>query len=184
MALVFAVNDGTGDAIIHWYVDWSALPADTVAQGTVVDATLLVPPTVEPWQETRPYLLPGPAVEWRTTDKPADDPTHLFRKVDDLEQVAVGVDPWVAPTGSHDAYNVGDHAFHAGVVWRSTIVGNTVEPGTHPGFDWWVETAPPPIPDRLRQPLADLRPQVESAANVAQLREATLAILDTLTGAA
>ena len=49
-----------------------------------------------------------------------------------------GCPPWVQPTGAHDAYNIGDCVEHAGQVWDSTINANTVEPGTHPGFDWWV----------------------------------------------
>lgn len=181
--LVFTIDDGTGSAIVYWYADWSNLPAETIAKGTVVDPELLTAPEVEAWQDARPYLTDGDGVEWRVQDKPADDPVHLFRKVDALEVAALGVAPWVAPTGAHDAPNIGDHRLHDGVVWRSTIDGNTVEPGTHPGFDWWVEAEPPAVPDKLRQPLAALRPQVEAAANSEQLRDAVLAILDTLTGA-
>jgi hypothetical protein len=90
--------------------------------------------------------------------------------------------PWVAPTGAHDAPGIGDHRWHNSRVWRSTIVGNTVEPGTHPGFDWWVETETPAIPDKLRNPLRALRPTVNNANNVTQLKTALLSILDTLTG--
>ena len=50
-----------------------------------------------------------------------------------------GYPPWVEPAGAHDAYAIGDRVEHAGSVWESTIAANTVEPGTHPGFDWWVE---------------------------------------------
>ena len=46
---------------------------------------------------------------------------------------------WSQPDGAHDAYQIGDRVEHAGSVWESTIAANTVEPGTHPGFDWWVE---------------------------------------------
>lgn len=183
MKLVFTIDDGTGDAIVLWYDDWSQLSAEKVANGTPVDDALLVAPEVEPWQDARPYLLPGPDVEWRTVDKAADDPSHVFRELSTLKPSALGVDPWVMPTGSHDAPGIGDHRLHNDIVWKSTIDGNTVEPGTHPGFDWWVESEPPAVPDKLRQPLAALRPQVEAASDVTTLRAAVLAILDTMTGA-
>jgi hypothetical protein len=88
------------------------------------------------------------------------------------------VKPWVMPTGAHDAPNVGDHRWHDGKVWRSLIAGNTTVPGSDPR--WWEPVDPPAIPDVLRKPLAALKPQVDAAANVTQLRAAVRAILDVL----
>jgi hypothetical protein len=85
---------------------------------------------------------------------------------------------WTMPTGAHDAPNVGDHRWHDGQVWRSLIVGNTTVPGSDPR--WWEPVAPPAVPDVLRKPLAALKPQVDAAANVTQLRAAVRAILDVL----
>ena len=90
------------------------------------------------------------------------------------------VQEWVAPSGAHDAPNIGDHRWFDGQVWRSLIDGNTTVPGSDDR--WWEPTDPPAIPDTLRDPLRALRPQVAAASNAAQLRDATLAILDTLTG--
>lgn len=105
---------------------------------------------------------------------------YEFRlRLSDAEK-PVHVPEWVAPTGAHDAPNIGDHRWHDSQVWRSLIDGNTTVPGSDPR--WWETTVPPAIPDTLRDPLRALRPAVESAADVTQLRTAVLDILDTLTG--
>jgi hypothetical protein len=39
-----------------------------------------------------------------------------------------GIEEWIQPTGSHNAYNVGDHVMHNGVEWVSLINGNVYEP--------------------------------------------------------
>lgn len=49
--------------------------------------------------------------------------------------VAIGLDAngypvWSAPTGAHDAYNVGDIVDYEGVLYESLINGNTIVPGT------------------------------------------------------
>lgn len=49
--------------------------------------------------------------------------------------VPVGLDDagypvWSAPTGAHDAYNVGDIVNYNGVLYKSTIDGNCIVPGT------------------------------------------------------
>jgi hypothetical protein len=47
-----------------------------------------------------------------------------------------GVIPfWVAPTGAHDAPNIGDERRYEGNCWRSLINGNTTVPGSDPR--WW-----------------------------------------------
>lgn len=39
---------------------------------------------------------------------------------------------WVQPTGSHDAYNIGDKVIFNGVVYESIIDGNTWSPVDYP----------------------------------------------------
>lgn len=39
-----------------------------------------------------------------------------------------GVENWVQPTGSHNAYNIGDHVMHNNIEWESLINGNVWEP--------------------------------------------------------
>ena len=38
---------------------------------------------------------------------------------------------WVQPTGSQDAYNIGDKCSHNGKHWESTLDGNVWEPGVY-----------------------------------------------------
>lgn len=50
---------------------------------------------------------------------------------------AVGLDDagypvWSQPTGSHDAYNTGDIVNYNGVLYQSTIDGNTYAPDVYP----------------------------------------------------
>lgn len=49
--------------------------------------------------------------------------------------IAPNVQPWVQPTGAHDAYNTGDWVTHNGQTWESTVDANTWEPGV---FGWVV----------------------------------------------
>lgn len=39
---------------------------------------------------------------------------------------------WVQPTGSHDAYNIGDQVIFEGKVYASLIDGNTYSPSNYP----------------------------------------------------
>ena len=48
---------------------------------------------------------------------------------------AIGLDDqghpvWSAPTGAHDAYNIGDVVNHNGVLYESLIAGNCTVPGS------------------------------------------------------
>ena len=43
------------------------------------------------------------------------------------------IEPWVQPTGTQDAYNMGDQVTHNGATWTSTVDANTWEPGV---FGW------------------------------------------------
>ena len=49
----------------------------------------------------------------------------------DLTPKPEGPQPWVQPTGSTDAYNVGDRVTHNGVTWESTVAANVWEPGVY-----------------------------------------------------
>lgn len=37
------------------------------------------------------------------------------------------VDPWVQPTGAHDAYGVGDRVTFEGQTWESTVANNVFD---------------------------------------------------------
>lgn len=41
------------------------------------------------------------------------------------------VDPWVQPTGSQDAYQVGDRVTFEGQTWESTAANNVWSPGVY-----------------------------------------------------
>jgi hypothetical protein len=41
-------------------------------------------------------------------------------------------DPWVQPTGAHDAYNTGDRVTFEGKVYESLINANTYSPTAYP----------------------------------------------------
>ena len=45
---------------------------------------------------------------------------------------ATGYDEWQQPTGAHDAYNTGDRVVFGGVVYESTIDGNSWSPEAYP----------------------------------------------------
>ena len=58
---------------------------------------------------------------------------------------AIGLDDngfpvWAAPTGAHDAYNIGDIVNHEGVLYESLINGNTTVPGSDERY-WKVYNA-------------------------------------------
>lgn len=50
-----------------------------------------------------------------------------------------GYPVWSAPTGAHDAYNVGDVVDYEGTLYESLINGNTTVPGTDERY-WAVYT--------------------------------------------
>lgn len=43
-----------------------------------------------------------------------------------------GYNQWQRPTGAHDAYNAGDRVVYSGMVYESTIQGNTWAPDEYP----------------------------------------------------
>lgn len=74
---------------------------------------------------TPPSGFPGSPGQW----------THLFVLVvgevipDPEPEPEPGAEPWVQPTGAHDAYNIGDLVTYQGQTWRSTVDGNVWTPG-------------------------------------------------------
>ena len=67
---------------------------------------------------TPPSGFPGSPSDWR----------HLFVRVDEAD---TGPQPWVQPTGAHDAYPVGAKVTHNGSLWTSDVDANTWEPGVY-----------------------------------------------------
>ena len=149
MPYVFTEPDGEAISLIHHQPHLLTQAQRDAGHEVTVEA--VTPPEVGPDEVVRPYWRDG-AVVWEVEAKPADPMLAEARRV------ASGVEPWAAPTGAHDAPNIGDHRWHDGQVWRSLIDGNTTEPGSD--LRWWEPTDPPAVPDRLRTPLLDLRPNV------------------------
>ncbi|MGO1608134.1 MAG: hypothetical protein ACTHXF_11715 [Brevibacterium yomogidense] len=52
-----------------------------------------------------------------------------------------GVPEWVRPTGTHDAYQLGDRVTFEGAVYESTMDGNVWPPADHP--DGWQQIGDP-----------------------------------------
>lgn len=70
-------------------------------------------------------LAPGHTSQ---SDWTPDGTPALFKKI-----VPEGVIPeWIQPTGSHDAYNIGDRVTFNGLVYESIIDGNVWSPEAYP----------------------------------------------------
>lgn len=57
--------------------------------------------------------------------------------------------PWVKPTGAHDAYRLDATATHAGRTWRSLTPFSVTEPGNPAdpqAYRWWKDITPEPEP--------------------------------------
>ena len=54
--------------------------------------------------------------------------------------------PWVQPSGAHDAYGLGAEAVHKGRLWESAHPFNVWEPGTG---DLWIDRGEASTPDPL-----------------------------------
>ena len=102
---------------------------------------------------TSPYMMGDVCTEngtvYRSTHDdnvwaPSEYPDWWEVATDDWEPPVVGPEPepepdpepdtypaWVQPTGSHDAYAVGDKVSHNGKNWQSTASGNVWEPGVY-----------------------------------------------------
>lgn len=72
------------------------------------------------------------------SDWPPERTPSLFTR-EDPPDVVTGPQPWVQPTGAHDAYAMGAQVTHLGSTWESLINANVWEPGA-PGTDaLWME---------------------------------------------
>lgn len=60
---------------------------------------------------------------------PLDNPHAKWTDLDATEPD--GSQPWVQPSGAHDAYAAGDTVTHNAQTWTSDVDGNTWEPGVH-----------------------------------------------------
>jgi hypothetical protein len=99
------------------------------------------PATAPPWaQPTGAHdgYLPGTIVNhaaatWRNdlTVMNVWEPGTQGAGWTDLTPPPSGPQPWVQPTGSSDAYNVGDQVTHNGSTWESTAAANVWEPGVY-----------------------------------------------------
>jgi hypothetical protein len=56
-----------------------------------------------------------------------EDAPSLFKKVN----LTGEIQEWIQPTGSHDAYNLGDKVTHNEATYISTVASNTWEPGVY-----------------------------------------------------
>jgi hypothetical protein len=67
----------------------------------------------------------------------------------DLSPPPSGPQPWVQPTGSTDAYGLGDQVTHNGSLWQSTVAANVWEPGV---YGWADLAAAAETPTAARTP--------------------------------
>lgn len=110
-------------------------------------ATAQDPATAPPWvQPTGAHdaYLPGAIVDhnakkWRNDLAAANvwEPGTQNAGWFDLAPPVSGPQPWVQPTGAHDAYNVGDRVTHNSQTWVSNTAANVWEPGV---YGWDVST--------------------------------------------
>lgn len=68
---------------------------------------------VQPHTSQAGWEPPNVGALWRTAHEPGTIPA------------------WVAPTGAHDAYQLGDRVTHNGQTWESTVANNVWEPGVY-----------------------------------------------------
>lgn len=72
------------------------------------------------------------------SDWPPPKTPALFTQ-EDPPDVVNGPQPWVQPTGAHDAYARGAQVTHNGRTWESEIDGNVWEPGAPGTAALWTE---------------------------------------------
>jgi hypothetical protein len=68
------------------------------------------------------------------------------------ERITVGVEEWFAPSGAHDAYNIGDRVMFQDVMYESLIDGNTFSPADYPAGWTVVGGTEPEAPAEWVQP--------------------------------
>lgn len=105
--------DDTYTAVVALFPDWTA--GETVAVGAVrlFDGSLYRCVQAHTTQaDWTPPTVPALWTPVRATQGPT-------------------VDPWVQPTGAHDAYQIGDRVTHQGQTWESTAANNVWSPGVY-----------------------------------------------------
>lgn len=72
------------------------------------------------------------------SDWPPDRTPALFTP-EVPPDVGAGPQPWIQPTGAHDAYQTGDRVTHTGSTWESLIDANVWEPGAPGTGALWLQ---------------------------------------------
>ena len=70
--------------------------------------------------------------EWDVDEPEPEQPEEGGGETGDEEDPYKDVPDFVQPTGSHDAYNVGDRVKYNGHVYESLIAANTYSPEAYP----------------------------------------------------
>lgn len=112
--LLADLPDDTYTNVVALFPDWTV--GETVAVGAVrqFDSNL--------WRVVQAHTTQA---DWTPPTVPA-----LWAAVRQTEGPTV--DPWVQPTGSSDAYGVGDRVTFEGQTWESTIANNVWSPSGYP----------------------------------------------------
>lgn len=109
--------DDTYDSVLPLFPDW--VSGETVAVGAVRQFDGNLWRVVQAHTTQADWTPPTVPALW-TAERQTEGPT---------------VDPWVQPTGSSDAYQVGDRVTFEGQTWESTAANNVWSPGV---FGWVV----------------------------------------------
>lgn len=109
--------DDTYDSVLPLFPDW--VSGETVAVGAVRQFDGALYRVVQAHTTQADWTPPTVPALWAAV-RQTEGPT---------------VDPWVQPTGSSDAYQVGDRVTFEGQTWESTAANNVWSPGV---FGWVV----------------------------------------------
>lgn len=115
--LLADLPDDTYSNVVALFPDWTA--GETVAVGTVRQFDGALYRVVQAHTTQADWTPPTVPALW-TAVRQTQGPT---------------VDPWVQPTGSSDAYQIGDRVTFEGQTWESTAANNVWAPGV---FGWVV----------------------------------------------
>jgi len=114
---LFVVYREDADAVLDWVVGESIIIGMRRVYGGV-EYRCIQAHVIDSPEWTPPATL---GVLWEVHTEPGDEPQ-----------------PWVQPTGAHDAYNKGDRVTYEGWIWESTIDANVWAPGVY----GWVQIEP------------------------------------------
>ena len=103
---------------------------------------------------------------------PEEYPDGWKEVVEDSAETPVeGPQEWVAPTGSHDAYNTGDQVLFEGQTYESVIDGNTFSPTDYP--DGWTLVSEEVTPDPEVPAEPEPEPEVPAEETVPEFVQPT-----------